>query len=259
MLFGATIGDIAGSRFESYDYKGKDFEFFNYEDRFTDDTVMTMAIYDACKEIKDNGYTDSLEIEECFRDSMIKWGRKYPGAGYGGRFCEWLFSEDPQPYNSWGNGSAMRVSPIGWMFDSIEEVERMAELSAKPTHNHPEGVRGAKAAAGAVYLARTGHNKREIKKYIEGTLKYKLHRCGFVRPTYKFDVSCQGTIPVAVESFLESRNFEDAIRTAISMGGDSDTIGAITGSIAEAYYGVPDELKEGCKCYLDENILSIIH
>lgn len=258
MLFGAAIGDIAGSRFENYDYKGKDFEFFNYEDRFTDDTVMTLAIYEACVEIKDKNLTEQADIEKCFTESMQKWGKQYPGAGYGGRFCEWIFSEDPQPYNSWGNGSAMRVSSIGWMFDSIEEVEKMAEYSANPSHNHPEGIRGAKAAAGAVYLARTGHRKREIKRYIEGTLKYKLHRCGFVRPKYKFDVSCQGTIPVAIESFLESKNFEDAIRIAISMGGDSDTIGAITGAIAEAFYGVPEELKEGCKQYLDENILSII-
>ncbi len=258
MLFGAAIGDIAGSRFESYDYKGKDFEFFNYEDRFTDDTVMTLAIYEACVEIKNKNLTEQADIEKCFTESMQKWGKQYPGAGYGGRFCEWIFSEDPQPYNSWGNGSAMRVSSIGWMFDSIEEVEKMAEYSANPSHNHPEGIRGAKAAAGAVYLARTGHRKREIKRYIEGTLKYKLHRCGFVRPKYKFDVSCQGTIPVAIESFLESKNFEDAIRIAISMGGDSDTIGAITGAIAEAFYGVPEELKEGCKQYLDENILSII-
>lgn len=258
MLFGAAIGDIAGSRFENYDYKGKDFEFFNYEDRFTDDTVMTLAIYEACVEIKDKNLTEQADIEKCFTESMQKWGKQYPGAGYGGRFCEWIFSEDPQPYNSLGNGSAMRVSSIGWMFDSIEEVEKMAEYSANPSHNHPEGIRGAKAAAGAVYLARTGHRKREIKRYIEGTLKYRLHRCGFVRPKYKFDVSCQGTIPVAIESFLESKNFEDAIRIAISMGGDSDTIGAITGAIAEAFYGVPEELKEGCKQYLDENILSII-
>lgn len=259
MLFGATIGDIAGSRFESHDYKGKDFEFFNYEDRFTDDTVMTHAIYEACLEIKSKGLTNQADIEKCFTDYMQKWGREYPGAGYGGRFCEWIFSENPQPYNSWGNGSAMRVSPIGWLFDSIEEVERMAEYSANPSHNHPEGIRGAKAAAVAVYLARTGHSKREIKRYVEGTLKYKLHRCGFVRPKYKFDVSCQGTIPVAIESFLESKNFEDAVRTAVSMGGDSDTIGAITGAIAEAFYGVPEELKEGCKQYLDEHILSVIN
>lgn len=258
MLYGAIIGDIAGSRFEAHDYKGKDFEFFNYEDRFTDDTVMTIAIYEACKEIKENGYTDSLVIEECFRDSMVKWGREYPGVGYGGRFCEWLFSDDPQPYNSWGNGSAMRASAIGWMFDTIEEVERMAELSANPTHNHPEGIKGAKAVAVSVFLARTGHSKREIKKYIESTLKYKLHRCGFVRPFYKFDVSCQGTIPVAIESFIEGKDFEDSVRTAISMGGDSDTIGAITGSIAEAFYGIDQKLIDVCNNYLSEEIKSVL-
>lgn len=257
MLFGATIGDIVGSRFEAHDYKGKDFEFYNYEDRFTDDTVMTMAIYEACVEIKEKNYTDPTDIENCFRDSMVRWGREYQGVGYGGRFCEWLFSDDPQPYGSWGNGSAMRVSPIGWLFNSIEEVEKFAEYSANPTHNHPEGVKGAKAVAVAVFLARTTHDKHKIKKYIR-SLGYKLHRCGAVRPKYKFDVSCQGTIPVAVESFLESHSFEDAVRNAISMGGDSDTIGAITGAIAEAYYGVPEELKNGCKAYLDDKILSII-
>lgn len=257
MLYGATIGDIAGSRFEAYDCKRKDFEFFNYEDQFTDDTVMTIAIYEACQEIIQNNYTNQTTIENCFKDSMIRWGRKYQGVGYGGRFCEWLFSEDPQPYNSWGNGSAMRVSSIGWLFDSIKEVEKFAEYSANPTHNHPEGVKGAKAVAVAVFLARTTHNKRNVKKYIQ-SLGYKLHRCRRIRPQYKFDVSCQGTIPVAVESFLESRNFEDAIRNAVSMGGDSDTIAAITGAIAEAYYGVPDELKIKCQSYLDEKILSII-
>lgn len=258
MLYGAAIGDIAGSRFESYDYKSKDFEFFNYEDHFTDDTVMTIAVYEACLEIKSKGLTNQVDIEKCFTKYMQKWGRNYPGAGYGGRFCEWIFSENPKPYSSWGNGSAMRVSAIGWMFDSIEDVEKIAEYSANVSHNHIEGIRGAKAAAVAVYLARTGHSKRQIKRYIEGTLKYKLHRCGFVRPKYKFDVSCQGTIPVAIESFLESKNFEDAIRIAISMGGDSDTIGAITGAIAEAYYGIPDDIKLKSLNYMDKNITSVI-
>lgn len=257
MLFGAIIGDIAGSRFEDYDYKKKDFEFFNYEDRFTDDSVMTVAIYEACKKIVANNLKDQSEIEKCFSDSMQKWGRMYPGAGYGGRFCEWIFSDDPQPYNSWGNGSAMRVSSIGWLFDSVAEVEKMAEYSANPTHNHPEGIKGAKAVAVSVFLARTKHSKRDVKKYIK-SLGYKLQRCNKVRPTYKFDVSCQGTISVAVEAFLESKNFEDAIRLAISMGGDSDTIAAITGSIAEAFYGIPDEIIDGCKTYLTDEIKEVI-
>lgn len=254
MLYGAIIGDIVGSRFEHFDYKKKDFTFFAPEDRYTDDTVMTIAIYEACKEIKANNYTNQKQIESCFAKYMIEWGYQYPGAGYGGKFCEWIFSEDHEPYNSWGNGSAMRVSSVGWIFNTLEEVERMAEYSANPTHNHPEGIKGAKAVAVAIYLARTEHSKHKIKKYIK-SLGYKLRRCNSVRPKYKFDASCQGTIPVAIEAFLESKNFEDAIRLAISMGGDSDTIGAITGSIAEAYYGIPIAFISKCNKYLDDTML----
>lgn len=257
MLYGAVIGDIAGSRFErGHNPKKKNFEFFHYSDRFTDDTVMSIAIHEATQEIVKTK-CDEDTAKELYIQSMQKWGRLYPNVGYGSSFAAWIYSQNPEPYGSWGNGSSMRVSSIGNSFESLRETEYYAKLSAEVTHNHPEGIRGAKAVAGAIYLARTTHSKKKIRDYIKDLgydLKYNL----FVRHKYKFDVSCQGTIPVAIESFLESHSFEDAIRNAISMGGDSDTIGAITGSIAEAFYGVPEEFKHECHKYLDDDILNII-
>ena len=257
MLYGTVIGDIAGSRFEfGGNPRKKNFELFHYKDRFTDDTIMTLAIYEATKRIKESKCDDN-EARKIFVEEMQKWGREYINAGYGSKFHNWIESADPHPYGSWGNGSAMRVAAIGNMFDTLEEVEYYATLSADVTHNHPEGIKGAKAIAGAIFIARTTRNKKKVKSYI-ASLGYKMCNSIFVRPHYKFDVSCQGTIPVAVEAFIESHNFEEAIRIAVSMGGDSDTIGAITGSIAEAYYGVPDDLKQRCKKYLDEHILNVI-
>ncbi|MBQ8218248.1 MAG: ADP-ribosylglycohydrolase family protein [Bacilli bacterium] len=257
MLYGAVIGDIVGSRFErGYNPKKKNFELFHYSNRYTDDTVMTIAIYEATKEIV-NSKCDDYTASCLYVDYLRKWGRLYPNAGYGSSFVGWLFSKDPKPYNSWGNGSAMRVSAIGYLFNTLSETEKYARLSAEVTHNHPEGIKGAVAVAGAIYLARTTHNKKKIRRYISNmgyTLKYSL----FVRPKYKFDVSCQGTIPVAVEAFLESKSFEDALRIAVSMGGDSDTIAAIAGSIAEAYYGVPESFKNECHKYLDDELFTII-
>lgn len=257
MLYGAIIGDIVGSRFEEgYNPKKKNFELFHYQDKFTDDTIMTIAIYEAITEIIDNN-CNADEAYQLFINYMQKWGRLYPGAGYGSSFYAWLYSDMPQPYNSWGNGSAMRVSAIGNMFNTLEETEKYARISAMVSHDHVEGIKGAVAIAGAIYLARTTHSKKAIKKYIRN-LGYTLKPSFLVRPKYEFDVSCQGTIPVAVEAFLESKSFEDAIRIAISMGGDSDTIGAITGSIAEAFYGIPDTFIEQCNSYLDDNILSVL-
>lgn len=257
MLYGAVIGDIVGSRFErGHNPKKKNFELFHYSDRYTDDTVMSIAIYEATQEIIESK-CDDITASQLYIKYLQKWGKLYPGAGYGSSFSRWIFDKNPQPYNSWGNGSAMRVSAIGNMFDTIEETQKYAKLSAEVTHNHPEGIKGAIAIAGAIYLARTTHNKKKIKKYIKSlgyTLKYSL----IVRPTYQFDVSCQGTIPVAVEAFLESKSFEDALRIAVSMGGDSDTIAAITGSIAEAYYGVPEQLKNECHKYLDDELYILI-
>lgn len=257
MLYGAIIGDIVGSRYEFNNYKSKDFDFFHPGDAFTDDTVMTFAICEACQNIKHKQYVLSSEIESCFASSMRKWGHDYGGRGYGDRFFNWLVNPDRPAYNSWGNGSAMRVSAVGWLFDTLYEVQKMAALSASPTHNHPEGIKGARAVAGAVFLARTLKNKDAIKRYVE-SFGYELLSCDEVRPDYHFDVSCMGTVPVAVQSFLESSGFEDAVRTAVSMGGDSDTIASITGGIAEAFFDVPEDLKCASREYLDKTMLRLL-
>jgi ADP-ribosylglycohydrolase len=177
---------------------------------------------------------------------MQDYGKRYPTAGYGGMFKRWLREEAPKPYNSWGNGSAMRVSPVGWAFDTLEETLEAAKQSAEITHNHPEGIKGAQATAACIFLARTGNSKEEIKEYIEKTFGYNLSRtCDEIRPTYQFDGSCQGTVPESIIAFLDSTDFESAVRLAVSLGGDADTMGAITGSIAEAYYGgVPEHIRK---------------
>ena len=258
MLYGALAGDIIGSRFEFINIKTKTFELFHPYCKYTDDSVMTLAVYEACKKLKTNGYEIYEQAAQYFIDSLQEWGREYPGAGYGSAFCGWIFRDNPKPYNSWGNGSAMRVSAVGWMFDTLEEVEKVAKLSAEITHNHPEGIKGAVTTAGCIFLARTGHSKKEIKKYIKQK-GYKLRPNTLVRPTYEFNESCQGTVPVALESFLESTDFEDAIREAVSMGGDSDTIAAITGSIAEAFYGgVPEDIKQEIDKCLDTRMLCVV-
>jgi ADP-ribosylglycohydrolase len=242
-MLGAIIGDIVGSVYEWNNIKTKDFPLFSERGFFTDDTVMTIAVADALM----NGGT-----AENFIDSMKRIGRQYPDSGYGGNFRRWLFSDDREPYNSWGNGSAMRVAPCGWFAESIGEAETLAEKSAIVTHNHPEGVKGAQATAAAIYLARAGAEKGKIKEYIESTFAYDLSRTlDEIRPNYRFNESCQETVPEAIIAFLESVDFEDAIRNAISLGGDSDTLAAITGSIAEATYGIPEGITDNALTYLD--------
>ena len=248
-MIGAIIGDIIGSVYEWNNIKTKDFPLFSSECTFTDDTVMTIAIAE--------GLMKGGNAEE-FIAAMKKYGSLYPNAGYGSRFGSWLFSEDVNPYNSWGNGSAMRVSSVAWMFDSLQEVEKYAEVSAAVTHNHPEGIKGAQAAAAAIFLAREGKTKDEIKAYIVSNYGYDLSRTlDEIRPSYRFNESCQETVPQAIIAFLESVDFEDAIRNAISMGGDSDTLAAITGSIAEATYGIPEEIKDKVLSILDERLIKI--
>ncbi len=225
-MIGAIAGDIIGSIYESYPIKTKDFPLFQPHCRFTDDSVLTVAVAKAILDGSD------------YLSAIREIGRKYPNAGYGGSFFYWLLSEDPRPYNSWGNGSAMRVSPVGFAFDSVERVLDEAGKSAEITHNHPEGIKGAQAIAVAVFLARTTQDKEHIRKEIKHRFGYKLERnLEEIRPKYLFDVSCQGTVPEAIIAFLESTSYEDAIRNAISFGGDSDTLACITGGIAEAYYG----------------------
>ena len=233
-LCGAIAGDIIGSFYERNATKKTDFYLFTPFSKFTDDTVMTVA------------NADWLITDDNLWVIMHDYGNRYPHAGYGGMFRNWLREDEPKPYNSFGNGSAMRVSPVGWAFDTLEETLEAAKQSAEITHNHPEGIKGAQATAACVFLARTGKSKERIKEYIEKTFGYNLSRtCDEIRPTYKFDGSCQGSVPESIVAFLESTDFESAVRLAVSLGGDADTMGAITGGIAEAYYGgVPEHIRK---------------
>ena len=256
-MFGAILGDIIGSPYEfDRGNKSKEFPLFSSESHFTDDTVITIAVAEALMDCAPDSTDD--EIRQKLVDSMCKYGKLYPDAGYGGRFMVWL-NLDPKPYNSYGNGSAMRVSPVAWLYNDMETVRRMARLSADVTHNHPEGIKGAEATASAIFLARTGHSKAEIKAYIEQEFGYSLNRtCDEIRPTYFHVESCQETVPEATTAFLEGNDFEDVIRTAVSLGGDCDTLTAIAGSIAEGFYGVSDRLKAECKKRLDSRLLSVV-
>ena len=229
-MIGAIAGDIIGSVYEQHHIKTKDFPLFDPHCNFTDDTVLTVAIADAI--LSGKPYVDSVR----------RLGRRYPHAGYGGSFIHWLHTPDAGPYNSWGNGSAMRVSPVGFAFTTEEEVLAQAKATAEITHNHPEGIKGAQATALAVFLARTGRDKETIRSRIIDQFAYDLDRTvEDIRPTYRFDISCQGTVPAALVAFLDSESYEDAVRNAISLGGDSDTLACITGGIAEAFYGdIPD-------------------
>lgn len=256
-MLGAILGDIIGSpyEFDHNNIKTTQFPLFCEKSAFTDDTVMTVAVAQGIL----MGGGDELRTEYEIINSMKRFGRMYPAAGYGARFSQWLLCVVPKPYNSFGNGSAMRVSPVAWAFDTLEEVEKFAEVSARITHNHPEGIKGAKATAAAIFLARTGSSKQAIKKYIIETYNYNLSRTlDEIRPDYHHVESCQATVPEAITAFLNSENFEDAIRKAVSLGGDSDTLSAITGSIAEGFYGIPEELKAKALLMLDDRLKDVI-
>ena len=252
-MYGAILGDIIGSPFE-FDRGGKtkDFPLFCKHSTFTDDTVMTVAVAEAL--LKTMGKSDE-EIKAEVSASMRRWGRKYPNAGYGARFIRWIFSDHMGPYNSYGNGSAMRVSSAGWLYDSLEETRRIARLTAEVTHNHPEGIKGAESVASAIFLARKGSDKAAIKAYITKEFGYDLSRtCDEIRPGYYHVESCQESVPEAITAFLEGNGFEDVIRTAVSLGGDTDTIACIAGSIAEAYYGIPEDLIKECLSRIPEEM-----
>ncbi len=256
-MYGAILGDMIGAPYE-FDRGGKtkDFPLFCGRSQFTDDSVMTIAVAEA---LLDCRFQADDDIRAGLVDSMRKWGGKYPDAGYGGRFLHWLGTKDPKPYGSCGNGSAMRVSSAGWLFDTPEETRRMARLTAEVTHNHPEGIKGAEATASAIFLARTGSSKAEIKAYVEKQFGYDLSRtCDEIRPTYHHVESCQKTVPEAISAFLEGDSFEDVIRTAVSLGGDCDTLTSIAGSIAEGYYGVPADLKQACRERLPADLQEIL-
>lgn len=247
-MIGAIAGDIIGSVYEANNVKSKEFPLFSTGNTFTDDTVLTVAVADCV--LNNKPFTDTLQ----------EYGRKYPHAGYGGTFISWIFLSEPQPYNSWGNGSAMRVSPIGFAYNNLDEVLAQAKRSAEVTHNHPEGIKGAQATASAIFMARQGNSKQEIKDYLTHTFGYNLDRkLDEIRPSYTFVVSCQGSVPEAIISFLESTDYEDTVRNAISLGGDSDTIACIAGGIAQAFYQfVPDKIVAEAKARLDEDLLTIV-
>ena len=264
-MLGAIVGDVVGSVYEWNNIKTKDFPLFRDDCFFTDDTVMTCAVAEA---IMNGGQKDD------FIDAMKKYGRMYPNADYGARFNRWLMTDNREPYNSFGNGSAMRVSPCAWVNDATTDVlpsegRRLAQLSSVVTHNHPEGIKGAMATADAIFMCRyfcggdgsenPAEIKRRVKEHIEREYGYDLSKTlDEIRPTYRFNETCQDTVPQAIVAFLESTDFEDAIRNAISLGGDSDTLAAITGSIAEAAYGIPDWITDKVYTYLDEPLKDVL-
>ncbi|MBQ4132523.1 MAG: ADP-ribosylglycohydrolase family protein [Desulfovibrionaceae bacterium] len=256
-MLGAMLGDIIGSVYEftQNNIKTTDFPLFSEKSRFTDDTVMTAAVAEALL----NAGRDEEKAKTELVARMREYGRMFPFAGYGQKFFLWLGAREPQkPYNSYGNGSAMRVSPVAWLFDELEEVERFAAVSAAVTHNHPEGIKGAQAAAAAIFLARRDKGKAAIKNYIEEHYGYDLSRTPEdIRPGYIHVVTCQETVPEAIIAFLHGHDFESAVRVAVSLGGDSDTLAAITGSIAEAAWGIPEELKQEALPRLDERLLAV--
>ena len=248
-IIGAIAGDVIGSVYEWHNVKVTDFNLFNSNCDFTDDSVLTIAIADCILHHKD------------FAKTTWEYGRKFRGRGYGGSFREWLKSENPKPYGSYGNGSAMRVSAVGFAFDDSAKVMEVAKQTAEFTHNHPEGVKGAQATAIAILMARQGKSKQDIKKYISETFNYNLDfTLDCIRATYKFDETCQGSVPQAIVSFLESTDFESAIRLAISIGGDSDTIACITGGIASAFYKeIPTEILDFVNSKLPTEFIEILN
>jgi type I restriction enzyme M protein len=252
-MLGAIIGDIVGSRFEFRNHRDKDFELFASDCTYTDDSVMTAAVADALLHMK----PDHSDLSQLAIESMKQLGSTHPGRGYGFHFSEWLMG-DQTPYQSYGNGAAMRVSPVAYVAGSLEECLQLSDAVTKISHNHPEGMKGAQVTAAAVFLALHGKTKEEIQAYTEAF--YPIHfTIDEIRDVYNFDETCQGSVPQALECFYESKDFEDAIRTAISLGGDSDTIAAITGSIAEAYYGIPNNMRLKAVSYLDSELARIVN
>lgn len=245
-MLGAIAGDIIGSVYEFTGQKQYDFEMLPKGSRFTDDSVMTIAVAHWMSHCDEEGNTDHSK-EHLIR-CMQTLGHKYPYAGYGGSFNAWLWCENPQPYNSWGNGAAMRVSPVGLYTKTLDEALELAKISAEVSHNHPEGVKGAQAVASAVWMAKHGHPKDEIRDYIMARFHYDLMRTvDEIRPTYQWDVSCQGSVPESIICFLEGKDFEDVVRLAVSLGGDADTMACIAGSIAACIYPIPTWIENECK------------
>lgn len=253
-MLGAIIGDIVGSRFEWNNHRSKDFEFLTYKCFPTDDSIMSLAIAQAILVSKKDHSDLSKNAIEC----MQNVGRNYLNCGYGGSFYGWIFSNDPKPYNSYGNGAAMRVSAAGFAANSIEEAKKLSRLVTEVSHNHPEGIKGAEATAVAIFMAKTGSNIFEIRDYIDKNYYPMNFTLDEIRDTYHFNETCQGTVPQALQAFFESTGFEDAIRNAISIGGDSDTVAAICGGVAEAYYGIPTDIRKHALTFLDQKLMQLL-
>ena len=259
-MLGAIVGDIAGSRFEWNNYKRKDFGLFGNDGlhrepcSVTDDTVMTVAVADALLRFERIG--DEAAFKKILVERMHVIGRQRPYCGYGGRFYRWIASRDTEPYGSYGNGSAMRVAPVGWYAETLADAERIARLTAEVTHNHPEGIKGAQAVAGAVWLARHGADKAELRRYITENFYPDAFDRSLreIRHGFQFDESCQGTVPPAMVAFMAAGSFENAVRNAVSLGGDSDTLADIAGAVAEAFFGVPDDIRETALTFLDDEL-----
>ena len=248
-MIGAIIGDIIGSTYEFENIiNSKDFNLFTRASSFTDDNVMTIAVGQAL--VNTYKEKDIIKIQQELIKQMQSFGYSYPSfypnLGYGARFKYWLTEKNPEPYNSFGNGSGMRVSSVAWLYDNLEDINKYAEITASVSHNHPEGIKGACAIASAIYLARQNKSKEEIKKYIEGKFKYTFEAISEIRKWHTFDETCQVTVPIAIQAFLEGKDFEDVLINAIYAGGDTDTIACMACSIAEAYYEIPDKFLEFC-------------
>lgn len=257
-MFGAILGDIIGQPYEfDRGHKTKEFPLFSKHPHFTDDSVMTIAICDGI--LKAGLDADENTMKTSMITSMQLWGHKYPHAGYGGRFYQWLAMENTKPYNSWGNGSAMRVASVGWLFETLERTREVARWSAEVTHNHPEGVKGAESVACVIWMARNGYYKTQIKEYITKEFGYDLSRtCDEIRPNYYHVESCQKTVPEAITAFFEGNDFEDVIRTAVSLGGDCDTLTDIATGMAEGFFGLPDQFKKWAYEFTTEDMHQVM-
>ena len=257
-MLGAILGDIVGSPYEfDMGRKIKDFgPLFISESEFTDDSVMTVAVAEGL--LKAGKEADAETIKTEVIKAMKKWGTRYPNAGYGGRFIGWVLSDDSKPYGSFGNGSAMRVSAVGWLYDSLERTREVARATAEVTHNHPEGIKGAESTAAAIFMARNGKSKEEIKEYIEKEFGYDLSRTlDEIRPRYHHVESCQETVPEAITAFLEGTDFEDVVRNAVSLGGDCDTLTCIAAGIGEAFFGIPEEYRKATLEHIDSRMRDV--
>ena len=266
-MLGAIIGDIVGSRFEWNNHKSKDFALFGGDGitdsgcTYTDDTVMTVAVADTLLQFDRIDNNNAEEFQRVLVERMHAYGQKRLDCGFGGNFYSWIKNGDTEPYGSCGNGSAMRVSPVGWYAKTLTDAKRIAKLTAEVTHNHPEGIKGAQAVAAAVFLARRRHLPQSrillhiLTNYYPNYIPRPLDE---VRPQYEFDETCQGSVPEAILAFVEAKSFEDALRNAVSIGGDSDTIADISGAIAEAFYGIPDTMREKALSFLDEELRNVV-